>query len=154
MSIETKISEAVERGVLAAMAKLNLASLSVTTPETDPTPTAPVTPVPIPVAKKPGRSKKANSAVDTQADAAPEPVSADTPVINDAPLPPPAPAPLSVTVSELEADRATLITLTSQIPDGRKVATDLIRQHGPKFDNLAAEVRATILAELTARVSA
>lgn len=141
MTLEIMIADAVERGVLAAMSKLNMApaapaeSSSSTTVATEPA--AP---------KKSSRSKKSEPA----AEADPE----TTSVITDTPLPPPAPAPSSVTVDDIEADRAKLITLTSKIEDGRKVATELIRQHGPKFDGLAADVRASILTTLASRVPA
>ena len=141
MTLEILIADAVERGVLAAMSKLNMApaapleSSSPTTVAAEPAAT-----------KKSGRSKKAEAVSDTTAEVAS--------VITDTPLPPPAPAPSSVTVDDIEADRAKLITLTSKIEDGRKVATELIRQHGPKFDALTADVRAGILTALESRVPA
>jgi hypothetical protein len=129
MTLETLIADAVERGVLAAMAKVNLPpSISAVEPTVPP--------------KKPGRPRK----TDTTGD--------DTPVVTNTPLPPPAPAPAVATVDDIDADRAKLITLTSKIENGRKVATELIRKHGPKFDALATDVRAAILAELEAMVPA
>jgi len=97
---------------------------------------------PLPAAKKPGRPKKAETASDA------------APVVTDTPLPPPAAAPAVAQVDNIESDRAKLIALTSKIENGRKVATDLIRQHGPKFDALAAEIRASILVQLEAMVPA
>lgn len=91
-------------------------------------------------------------------------------VIDPAPLPAAAPAPLSVAADgppsatgtaapgassgDLEADRAQLIALAERLADGRKVATALIRKHGPKFDGLAPEIRASVLAELAAKAQA
>lgn len=138
MTLETLIADAVERGVLAAMAKINA------TPQTT-TETAAiaVTAVePTPSAKKPGRPKKAESATDAAQ------------VFTDTPLPPPAPAPAVAQVDDIEADRARLITLTSKLENGRKLATELIRKHGPKFDALAGDVRAAILTQLEAMVPA
>ena len=68
--------------------------------------------------------------------------------------PPPAPAPATVVVDDIESDRAKLIALTSKIENGRKLATELIRKHGPKFDALAPDIRAEILAELASMVPA
>ena len=162
MTLETLIADAVERGVLAALTKLN------TTPVPMPEcPAAPADSMPPAIAadavatatapKKPGRSKKSEPAAEA-AQTAPEPTAERsveaTAVITDTPLPPPAPAPLSVTADDIEADRAKLIALTSRVKDGRKVATDLIRQHGPKFDGLAPDIRAAILAELASKVAA
>lgn len=160
MTLETLIADAVERGVLAALTKLN--ATPVPMPEC---PSASADPVPPAIAadpvatapKKPGRSKKSESAAEA-AQTVPEPTAERsveaTAVITDTPLPPPAPAPLSVTADDIEADRAKLIALTSRVKDGRKVATDLIRQHGPKFDGLAPDIRAAILAELASKVAA
>ena len=136
MTLETLIADAVERGVLAAMSKLN-AGQHLTT---DPTTVAEVIVSVPPVTKKPGRPKKS----DSQSDAAP--------VVTDTPLPPPAPAPATVVVDDIESDRAKLIALTSKIENGRKLATELIRKHGPKFDALAPDIRAEILAELDSMV--
>jgi len=138
MTLETLIADAVERGVLAAMSKLN-AGQHLTT---DPTTVAEVIVSVPPVTKKPGRPKKS----DAQNDAAP--------VVTDTPLPPPAPAPApaTVVVDDIESDRAKLIALTSKIENGRKLATELIRKHGPKFDALAPDIRAEILAELDSMV--
>ena len=127
MTLEILIADAVERGVLAAMSKLNMA------------PAAPV-----------DSSSPTTVAAEPAAEVAPETAS----VITDTPLPPPAPAPSSVTVDDIEADRAKLIMLTSKIEDGRKVATELIRQHGPKFDALTPDIRAGILTALESRVPA
>ena len=138
MTLETLIADAVERGVLAAMSKLN-AGQHLTT---DPTTVAEVIVSVPPVTKKPGRPKKS----DAQNDAAP--------VVTDTPLPPPAPAPATVVVDDIESDRAKLIALTSKIENGRKLATELIRKHGPKFDALAPDIRAEILAELASMVPA
>jgi hypothetical protein len=141
MTLETLIADAVERGVLAAMAKIKA------TPPTaiETTATAATAVEPPPAARKPGRPKKAAATEDGQ-----ESVS----VVTDTPLPAPAPAPAVAKVDDIEADRARLITLTSKIENGRKLATELIRQHGPKFDALATDIRATILAELDALVPA
>ena len=136
MTLETLIADAVERGVLAAMSKLN-AGQHLTT---DPTTVAEVIVSVPPVTKKPGRPKKS----DAQNDAAP--------VVTDTPLPPPAPAPATVVVDDIESDRAKLIALTSKIENGRKLATELIRKHGPKFDALPPDIRAEILAELDSMV--
>lgn len=144
MTLETLIADAVERGVLAALTKLNAAPIS-TIPEAPDLAAEPVV-----AAKKSSRSKKVEPATEAPSAHAAEPAS----VITDTPLPPPAPAPLSVTTHDIEADRAKLIALTSKVPDGRKVATELIRQHGPKFDGLAPEIRAGILAELASKVTA
>ncbi len=132
MTLENLIADAVERGVLAAMAKINAAPAVSPATVVEPTPTA----------KKPGRPKKA------------ETVTEEAPVVTDTPLPPPAPAPAIAQVNDIDADRAKLITLTSKIENGRKLATELIRKHGPKFDALAADVRAAILAQLEAMVPA
>ena len=132
MTLETLIADAVERGVLAAMSKLNAGQHLTTVAEE-------IVSVP-PVTKKPGRPKKS----DAQNDAAP--------VVTDTPLPPPAPAPATVVVDDIESDRAKLIALTSKIENGRKLATELIRKHGPKFDALAPDIRAEILAELDSMV--
>ena len=141
MTLEILIADAVERGVLAAMSKLNMPSAapveSSSATTVAPEPAAP---------KKSSRSKKAEAVSDTTAETAS--------VITDTPLPPPAPPPSSVTVDDIEADRAKLIMLTSKIEDGRKVATELIRQHGPKFDALTPDVRAGILTALESRVPA
>lgn len=136
MTLETLIADAVERGVLAAMSKLN-AGQHLTA---DATTVAEVIVSVPPVTKKPGRPKKS----DAQNDAAP--------VVTDTPLPPPAPAPATVVVDDIESDRAKLIALTSKIENGRKLATELIRKHGPKFDALAPDIRAEILAELDSMV--
>ena len=138
MTLETLIADAVERGVLAAMSKLN-AGQHLTA---DATTVAEVIVSVPPVTKKPGRPKKS----DAQNDAAP--------VVTDTPLPPPAPAPATVVVDDIESDRAKLIALTSKIENGRKLATELIRKHGPKFDALAPDIRAEILAELDSMVPA
>ena len=138
MTLETLIADAVERGVLAAMSKLN-AGQNLTT---DATNVAEVTVDAHPVTKKPGRPKKS----DAQNDAAP--------VVTDSPLPPPAPAPATVGVDDIEEDRAKLIALTSKIENGRKLATERIRKHGLKFDVLAPDIRAGILAELESMVPA
>jgi hypothetical protein len=138
MTLETLIADAVERGVLAAMSKLN-AGQHLTA---DATTVAEVIVSVPPVTKKPGRPKKS----DAQNDAAP--------VVTDTPLPPPAPAPATVVVDDIESDRAKLIALTSKIENGRKLATELIRKHGPKFDALAPDIRAEILAELASMVPA
>ena len=132
MSLENLISDAVERGVLAAMAKINAVS------------TAPVVTVVEQATppKKPGRPKKI------------ETVTEDTPAVTDTPLPPPAPAPAVAQVDDIEADRAKLIVLTGQIENGRKCATELIRKHGTKFDALSASIRKAILAELESMVLA
>lgn len=160
MTLETLIADAVERGVLAALTKLN--ATPVPMPECSSAPADPVTPAIAAdsvssIPKKPGRSKKSESAAEA-VQTVPEPTAERsveaTAVITDTPLPPPAPAPLSVTADDIEADRAKLIALTSRVKDGRKVATDLIRQHGPKFDGLAPDIRASILAELTSKVAA
>lgn len=139
MSLETLITEAVERGVIAAMTKINAAQQP--TAETSTTTVAAVE-VP-PITKKPGRPKKLV-----------EPVAEPESVVTDTPLPPPAPAPALAVVDDVEADRAKLIAITAKIENGRKVATDLIRKHGPKFDALAPDLRAGILAELEAMVQA
>ena len=57
-------------------------------------------------------------------------------------------------MDDIESDRAKLIALTSKIENGRKLATELIRKHGPKFDALAPDIRAEILAELASMVPA
>lgn len=72
----------------------------------------------------------------------------ETAVVTTTPLPAPAEPPAQAKPADVEADRARLMTLTGMIPDGRKVATELIRKHGPKFDGLPAEVRVTVIAEL------
>ena len=142
MNLETLIADAVERGVLAAMAKINA------TPPVAAETASPAGTVvePAPAAKKPGRPKKAETA--------PQPATEEAPVVTDTPLPPPAAAPAVAQVDDIESDRAKLITLTSKIENGRKVATELIRKHGAKFDALAADVRADILAQLEAMVPA
>jgi hypothetical protein len=138
MTLETLIADAVERGVLAAMAKINASPQT-----TVDAPASAVTTVESPpVAKKPGRPKKAEAAIE------------DVPVVTDTPLPQPAPAPAVAQVDDIDADRARLITLTSKIENGRKVATELIRKYGPKFDALATDVRAAILVQLEAMVPA
>lgn len=139
MSLETLITEAVERGVIAAMTKINTAQQP--TAETSPTG---VTAVEVPpVTKKVGRPKKVA-----------EPVAEPESVVTDTPLPPPAPAPALAVVDDVEADRAKLIAITAKIENGRKVATDMIRKHGQKFDALTPDLRASILAELESMVSA
>ena len=142
MTLETLIADAVERGVLAAMTKINAtpqiaaeaASLAITAVESPP------------AAKKPGRPRKVEAALEPATDAAL--------VVTETPLPPPAAAPTAAQFDDIESDRAKLIMLTSKIENGRKVATELIRQHGPKFDALAGDARAAILAQLDAMVSA
>lgn len=160
MSLETLIADAVERGVLAALTKLN--ATPVPMPEcpsgpADPVPTATAADAVATAPKKPGRSKKSEPAAEA-VQTVPEPTAERsveaTAVITDMPLPLPATAPLSVTADDIEADRAKLIALTSRVKDGRKVATDLIRQHGPKFDGLAPDIRAAILAKLASKVAA
>ena len=138
MTLETLIADAVERGVRAAMAKIDA------TPHASAETAAPVAIAdePLPAARKPGRPKKAT------------PVAEAAPVVTDTPLPPPAAAPAVAQVDDIESDRAKLITLTSKIENGRKLATELIRKHGPKFDALAADVRSSILAQLEAMVPA
>ena len=135
MTLETLIADAVERGVLAAMTRLNAAAptagSSSATPPADPA----VTP------KKPGRPKKADA------------TGSENAVVTETPLPPPAPAPASA-IDDIEADRARLIALTARIENGRKLATELIKRHGPKFDGLDVGVRQAILAELEAKVDA
>ena len=138
MTLETLIADAVERGVLAAMAKFN-ATQQITAETAATVVTADE---PLPAARKPGRPKKAAPATE-------EPT-----VVTETPLPPPAAAPAVAQVDDIESDRAKLIMLTSKIENGRKVATELIRQHGPKFDSLAGDVRAAILAQLEAMVPA
>lgn len=91
----------------------------------------------VPIEKKPRASKKGGPA-----DAL------ETAVVTTTPLPAPAEPPAQAKPADVEADRARLMTLTGMIPDGRKVATELIRKHGPKFDGLPAEVRVTVIAEL------
>ena len=87
--------------------------------------------------KKPRASKK------------PEVVTAATSnVIGTAPLPPPAEAPAQVHPTDVDTDRTRLMALTAKISDGRKLATDLIRQYGPKFDGLSADDRAAVIAAL------
>jgi pyruvate/2-oxoglutarate dehydrogenase complex dihydrolipoamide acyltransferase (E2) component len=140
MSIENLIADAVERGVLAAMTKLNATQLS----SAEVVATVAV-PGEAPAVKKSGRPKKVETAA-APADAAP--------VVTETPLPTPAAAPAVAQVDDIESDRAKLIMLTSKIENGRKVATELIRQHGPKFDALAGDVRAAILAQLEAMVPA
>lgn len=136
MTLEALIADAVERGVFAAMSKFQAAHH----------PAAEVAPAKVAAAeapsapRKPGRPKKS----DAQSDAAP--------VVIDTPLPPPAPAPTTVVVDDIESDRAKLIALTSKIESGRKLATELIRKHGPKFDALPPDIRAEILAELDSMV--
>ena len=139
MTIETLIADAVERGVLAAMTKLNTAPL----PSADPI-AAVAAAAESPTVKKTGRPKKVETAPDTDADL----------VVTETPLPTPAAAPAVAQVDDIESDRAKLITLTSKIENGRKLATELIRKHGPKFDALAVDVRASILAQLEAMVPA
>ena len=141
MTIETLIADAVERGVLAAMTKLNAAQL----PSADPI-AAVAAPAESPTVKKPGRPKKVETV--------PEPSTDEAPVVTETPLPTPAAAPAVAQVDDIESDRAKLITLTSKIENGRKLATELIRKHGPKFDALAADVRSSILAQLEAMVPA
>lgn len=135
MTLEALIADAVERGVFAAMSKLQ----SIHQPAADAA--TPVATADAPsAARKPGRPKKS----DAHSDAAP--------VVTDTPLPPPAPAPATVVVDDIESDRAKLIALTSKIENGRKLATELIRKHGPKFDALPPDIRAEILAELDSMV--
>lgn len=125
MTLETLIADAVERGVLAAMTRIHAAHAA---------------PEPAVEPKKPGRPRKTEIAARTDA------------VVTEAPLPPPAPAPAvamdAAKTDDLETDRARLLALTTRIPDGRKVATELIRQHGPKFDGLPAEARALVISTL------
>jgi hypothetical protein len=145
MTLETLIADAVERGVLAAMTKLTAVQ---PTPASEPTP-EPAAEMPA-APRKPGRPKKTSTPTDTA------PVRAESaPVVTETPLPPPAPAPTTVlTEDDIEADRAKLIALTGKIENGRKVATELIRTYGPKFDGLAPDIRTAILAELDAMVPA
>ena len=140
MTLETLIADAVERGVLAAMAKIDATAHA----SAETAATVAIVDEPLPAARKPGRPKKAIPATEA------------APVVTDTPLPPPAPAPAPAVaqVDDIESDRAKLITLTSKIENGRKVATELIRKHGPKFDALAVDVRASILAQLEAMVPA
>lgn len=140
MTLETLIADAVERGVLAAMAKFNATPQA--TAETAATATAVTADEPLSAARKSGRPKKA------------APATEEATVVTDTPLPTPAAAPAVAQVDDIESDRARLIMLTSKIENGRKVATELIRQHGPKFDALAGDVRAAILAQLEAMVPA
>ena len=138
MTLETLIADAVERGVLAAMAKIDA------TPHATAETAATVVSAdePLPAARKPGRPKTVIPAAEA------------APVVTDTPLPPPAPAPAVAQFEDIESDRARLIALTGRIENGRKVATELIRQHGAKFDALAADVRGAILAQLEAMVPA
>ena len=138
MTLETLIADALERGVLAAMAKINA------TPQATAETAATVVTAdePLPAARKAGRPRRA------------APAAEEASVVTDTPLPPPAPSPAVAQVDDIESDRAKLIMLTSKIENGRKVATELIRQHGPKFDALAGDVRAAILAQLEAMVPA
>jgi hypothetical protein len=138
MTLETLIADAVERGVLAAMAKIDA------TPHATAETAATVVSAdePLPAARKPGRPKKVIPAAEA------------APVVTDTPLPPPAPAPAVAQFEDIESDRARLIALTGRIENGRKVATELIRKHGAKFDALAADVRGAILAQLEAMVPA
>jgi hypothetical protein len=138
MTLETLIADAVERGVLAAMAKIDA------TPHASAETAATVVSAdePLPAARKPGRPKKVIPATEA------------APVVTDTPLPPPAPGPAVAQFEDMESDRARLIALTGRIENGRKVATELIRKHGAKFDALAADVRAAILAQLEAMVPA
>lgn len=138
MTLETLIADAVERGVLAAMAKIDATAHA----SAETAATVAIVDEPLPAARKPGRPKKAIPATEA------------APVVTDTPLPPPAPAPAVAQVDDIESDRAKLIMLTSKIENGRKVATELIRKHGAKFDALAADVRADILAQLEALVPA
>lgn len=140
MTLETLIAAAVEKGVAAALSKYQTIAIpvveTVTTTEAAPE-------------KKP-RAKKTETAPETPA----APAEASTPaapaeIVTTAPLPPPA-APSPVPCGDLEADRAKLIALTGKITDGRKIATDMIKCHGPKFDGLPADVRAAILEDLEA----
>lgn len=91
----------------------------------------------ITAAKKPRASKKANAAEAPTSD-----------VVTTMPLPAPVEPPSQAKPSDVETDRARLMTLTTKIPDGRKVATELIRQHGQKFDGLPADTRALVIAAL------
>jgi hypothetical protein len=141
MTIENLIADAVERGVLAAMTKLNATQM----PPADPI-AAVAAPAESPTVKKPGRPKKVETA--------PEPDTDADLIVTESPLPTPAAAPAVAQVDDIESDRAKLITLTSKIENGRKLATELIRKHGPKFDALAVDVRASILAQLEAMVPA
>jgi pyocin large subunit-like protein len=140
MTLETLIADAVERGVLAAMAKIDATAHA----SAETAATVVTADEPLPAARKLGRPKKVIPATEA------------APVVTDTPLPPPAPAPAPAVaqVDDIESDRAKLITLTSKIENGRKVATELIRKHGAKFDALAADVRADILAQLEAMVPA
>lgn len=144
-NIETMIAAAVERGVLAAFAKYQTVAIPIV--ET----TSTEAPAPAPEAKKPGRPKKAENA--PQANAEPSDIGSPAPATENAtaaPLPAPATPPAAVTANNVEADRAKLIELAGRIPSGRKVATEIIKVHGPKFDDLAADIRAAILEDLEA----
>ena len=128
MTLETLIAAAVERGVLAAMAKLPVATSPAVTPcagHADEQEKAEV------ADKKPAKPKKP--------DAAPA-----------ADIPPPAPAPTTVKAPDIEAARATLASLASKLPNGRKLAGDMIRAHGvAKIDELSAEALAAVIDTMT-----